>query len=144
MHAHRTINTELTLRFGFAFDSIVLAGTIHPQRLVWGCRAELVRKKKSNEVDHPTLESDRNKDERGSPNLRIWCNGRVEIGECLPRDGSLQTVEGSTNIVVTYYKSQLYQHRISRNYKSLFEFGKLTDVVYIDSLKNSLFSVHTY
>lgn len=31
------------------------------QRPVWECRVELVRKKKSNEVDRPTLESDRNK-----------------------------------------------------------------------------------
>ncbi len=31
------------------------------QRPVWECRVELVRKKKSTEVDRPTLESDRNK-----------------------------------------------------------------------------------
>ena len=48
----------------------VIAGL---QRPVWECRAELVRKKKSNEVDHPTLESDQNKFDC------LWASLPVEV-----------------------------------------------------------------
>lgn len=53
---------SITPRLGFRTQhSIIFFVSIYLQRRVWGCRAEPVPKKKSNEVNHPTLESGRDK-----------------------------------------------------------------------------------